>query len=136
MTLNILKGKIIMKNRLMLGLWSYIINVPQFLWQRQIASGKRKFEKEYGSLSEECRMIHHFVVRELPANGKPLSPESISDRLGFSVDRVIAALDHLEKRMTFLYRNKNGDVLWAYPVTVDKTPHRITFNTGEKLYAA
>jgi hypothetical protein len=26
--------------------------------------------------------------------------------------------------------------LWAYPVTVDKTPHRITFNTGEKLYAA
>lgn len=125
-----------MKNRLMLGLGRYIINMPQFLWEKQIASGKRKFEKEHGSLSEEYRMIHHFVVRELPVNGKPLSPELISDRLGFSVERVIAALDHLEKRMTFLYRNKKGDVLWAYPITVEKTPHRITFNTGEKLYAA
>jgi len=125
-----------MKNKLMLGLWRYIINVPPFLWQKQIAQGKRKFEKEHGTLSEEKRLIHHFVVKELPCNGKPLSPELISDKLGFPVDRVKNALDYLEKRMTFLYRNEDGDVVWAYPVTVDKTPHRITFNTGEKLYAA
>jgi hypothetical protein len=125
-----------MKNKLMLGLWRYIINVPPFLWQKQIAQGKRKFEKEHGSLSEEKRLIHHFVVRELPGNGKPLSPELISDKLGFPADRVKDALDYLEKRMTFLYRNEDGDVVWAYPVTVDKTPHSITFDTGEKLYAA
>lgn len=125
-----------MRNRLMLGLWRYIINVPPFLWEKQIASGKRKLEQEHGSLSEECRKIHHYVVRELPINGMPLSPNSIADSLGLSVDRVVAALDHLEKRMTFLYRNQDGDVLWAYPVTVDKTPHRITFDTGENLYAA
>jgi hypothetical protein len=76
------------------------------------------------------------VVRELPGNGKPLSPELISNKLGFPADRVKDALDYLEKRMTFLYRNEDGDVVWAYPVTVDKTPHKITFNTGEKLYAA
>jgi hypothetical protein len=125
-----------MKNHLMLGLWRYIINVPPFLWQKQIAKGKRKFEKEHGSLSEEYRQIHHFVVRKLPFDSKPLTPELISDELGFSVDRVKNALDYLEKRMTFLYRNSNGDVVWAYPVTVDRTPHRITFNTGERLYAA
>ena len=125
-----------MKNKLMLGLWRYIINVPPFLWQKQIAQGKRKFEKEHGALSEEKRLIHHFVVRELPRNGKPLSPELISNMLGFSVDLVKNALNYLEKRMTFLYRNRDGDVVWAYPVTVDKTPHKITFNTGENLYAA
>jgi hypothetical protein len=125
-----------MKNKLMLGLWRYTINVPPFLWQKQIAQGKRKFEKEHGSLSEEKRLIHHFVVRELPRNGKPLSPELISSKLGFPADHVKDALDYLEKRMTFLYRNKDGDVVWAYPVTVDKTPHKITFNTGEQLYAA
>ena len=76
-----------MKNKLMLGLWRYIINGPPFLWQKQIAQGKRKFEKEHGAMSEEKRLIHHFVVRELPSNGKPLSPERISDKLGFSVDR-------------------------------------------------
>ncbi len=125
-----------MHNTLMLGLWRYIINVPPSLWQKQIAKGKRKFEKEHGSLSEEYRLIHHFVVRELPRNGMPLSPELISGKTGISVDCVKNALDYLEKRMTFLYRNKKGGVVWAYPVTVEKTPHRITFNTGEKLYAA
>ena len=125
-----------MKNKLMLGMWRYIINIPPFLWQKQIAKGKKRFEKVNGSLSDEYRMIHHFVVRELPYIGKPLSPELIANRLGLSADRVKDALDHLEKRMTFLYRNKNGEVVWAYPVTVDKTPHRITFSTGEQIYAA
>ena len=125
-----------MKDRLMLGLWRFIINVPPVLWEKQIAKGKTKFEKEHGALSEECRMIHHFAVRELPTYGKPLSPELISDRLGISIDNVVAALDHLEGRLTFLYRNNNGEVLWAYPVTVEKTPHQITFSTGEKLFAA
>jgi hypothetical protein len=45
-------------------------------------------------------------------------------------------MDYLEKRMTYLFRNKDREVIWAYPVTVVKTPHKITFNTGEKLYAA
>jgi len=125
-----------MRNMLMLGLWRYIIKVPPSLWQKQIATGKRKFEKEHGKLSDEYRLIHHFAVRELPRKGTPLSPEFISGKTGISVDRVKNALDYLEKRMTFLYRNKKGEVVWAYPVTVEKTPHRITFNTGEKLYAA
>ena len=125
-----------MKNKLMLGLWRYTINIPPFLWQKQIARGKKRFEKVYGSLSDEHRMIHHFVVKELPYISKSLSPESIAKKLGLSSDRVIDALDHLEKRMTFLYRNNNGEVVWAYPVTVDKTSHKITFNTGEQLYAA
>ena len=125
-----------MSNKLMLGLWRYIIKVPPYLWQKQIAQGKRKFEKVHGTLSEEKRLIHHFVVKELPCIGKPLSPELISDKLGFPADRVKDALDSLEKRMTFLYRNGDGDVIWAYPVTVEKTPHKITFDTGEQLYAA
>ncbi len=69
----------------MLGLWRYIINVPPFLWQKQIAKGKKIFEKEQGALSEKCRRVHHFVVRELPRKGQPLSPEFISDAIGFSV---------------------------------------------------
>ena len=47
-----------------------------------------------------------------------------------------ACLEDLEKRMTFLYRNEIGEVLWAYPVTVDRTPHKIRFSTGERLFAA
>ena len=125
-----------MSNKLMLGLWRYIIKIPPSLWQKQIAKGKRRLEKEHGSLSEDYRLIHHFVVRELPYAGKPLSPKLISNKLDLPLDGVETTLDYLEKRMTFLYRNKNGEVVWAYPVTVDKTPHKITFDTGEQLYAA
>ena len=102
-----------MSNKLMLGLWRYIIKVPPTLWQKQIAKGKRRLEKEHGSLSEDYRLIHHFVVRELPYAGKPLSPELMSNKLGLPVDSVKTALDYLEKRMTFLYRNKNEEVVWA-----------------------
>jgi hypothetical protein len=26
--------------------------------------------------------------------------------------------------------------VWAYPVTVDPTPHHMSFSSGERLYAA
>lgn len=125
-----------MNNKLMLGLWRYTINVPPFLWEKQISKGKKEFEREHGSLPQEYRLLHHFVVRQLPNIGRPLSPEIISDKLAMSIDQVNTILDDLEKRLTFLYRDKQGEVVWAYPVTVEKTPHHITFNTGEKLYAA
>ena len=125
-----------MRNKLMMGLWRYVINVPPFLWKKKIQAGKAKFGKEFGALTEAYREIHHFVVKTLPKTGKPLSAASISRSLGVPVDRVTSALDYLEKRMTFLYRNGEGDVTWAYPVTVEPTPHRITFDTGEQLYAA
>jgi hypothetical protein len=126
-----------MKNKLMLGLWRHIIDVPPFLWKEKITQAKGEFEKEHGVLSGEKRIIHHFVVKELPDNGgRPLSPELISEKLDISVDRIDDALDYLEKRLTFLCRNEKGEVVWAYPLTAAKTPHRITFDTGEKLYAA
>ena len=89
-----------------------------------------------GFMSDEHRSVHHFVVRELPRAGRPLSPEFIAEKLGMAEDRVSSVLEALEKHMTFLFRNGKGEVVWAYPVTVEKTPHHITFNTGEEVYAA
>jgi hypothetical protein len=125
-----------MKNKLMIGLWRYTINVPPSLWEKQIFKAKKKFNKEFALLTEDHRIVHHFVVKELPMAGKPLSPEIISEKLTMPLKRVVSLLDDLEKRMTFLFRNNNGDVIWAYPATVKKTPHQVTFNTGEQLYAA
>ena len=125
-----------MSNKLMLGLWRYVLHVPPFIWQKQIEQGKKRFEKAYGKMPQDFREVHHFVVRGLPLLGKPLSKEYISGKLGLPIDRVRSALDYLESRMTYLYRNEAGEVIWAYPVTVEKTPHKIAFDTGERLYAA
>jgi hypothetical protein len=89
-----------------------------------------------GFLSEEHHLVRNFVVRELPQRGEPLSPEFISEQLNLSLARVRAILEDLEKNLTFLYRNKQGRVAWAYPVTADETPHKITFSTGERINSA
>ena len=125
-----------MTDKLMLGLWRYMLKVPPFLWEKQISKAKKKFEAENSFMTKEHGLVHHLVVRELPYAGKPLSPEYIADKLILPITRVKTILDDLEKRMTFLFRNKKGEVVWAYPVTVDKTPHHLTFSTGERLYAA
>lgn len=125
-----------MQNKLMLGLWRFMINVPAALWEKEMEKGRKKFEEATRFMTPEHRLVHHFVVRELPFAGKPLAPEFISTRLEMAAARVKAVLDDLEKRMTFLFRNRSGEVVWAYPVTVEQTPHRVTFSTGERLYAA
>jgi hypothetical protein len=56
--------------------------------------------------------------------------------VGLPLERVLVLLDDLESGMTFLYRNPAGAVHWAYPVTVDETPHSVTFSTGEQIHAA
>jgi hypothetical protein len=125
-----------MKNRLMSGVWRYILSVPPVLWEKQVLKSRKKIEAALGFMSEDHRKVHHCVVRELPRVGRPLSPEHVAGELDLPSDRVTAILADLEEQMTFLFRNKDGEVVWAYPVTVDETPHHLTFSTGEQLYAA
>ncbi len=87
-------------------------------------------------MSQEHHLVRDLVVRELPRAGQPLSPKFISERVGLPLERVCAILDELERRLTFLYRGDGESVSWAYPVTVDRTPHRVTYSSGEEGYAA
>jgi hypothetical protein len=48
---------------------------------------------------------------------------------------VVTILDELEAHLTFVFRNEAGAVTWAYPVTVDETPHHATFSTGEEAWS-
>jgi hypothetical protein len=87
-------------------------------------------------MSEEHHLVRDFAVRELASTGEPLTPKVIAERLSLAVARVESILDDLEKHMTFVCRDAQGAVAWAYPVTVERTPHRVTFSTGEQLYSA
>ena len=87
-------------------------------------------------MSEGHHRIRNWVVTELPRVGKPLSPERIARELRLPLDQVVGILDDLEKHMTFLFRDEQGAVEWAYPVTVAQTPHRVIFSSGERVNAA
>ena len=125
-----------MGNKLMSGLWKFILMVPPSLWQKQVDKTRQRIRAELGFMSDEHRIVHHFVVRELPRNGESMTPETISKGLNLDLNRVKVIVEELEKHMTFLVTNAVGSVIWAYPVTVEQTPHRVVFDTGESLYAA
>ena len=125
-----------MNKRLLLGLGRAMLPIPRWIWQRQVARGEKGGHTGLSFMTEEHHRVRDFAVIELPRAGAPLSPELIAGRLHLSVERVNVILDELEKHMTFLFRNEQGAVAWAYPVTVDRTPHRIRFSTGEWVYAA
>jgi hypothetical protein len=125
-----------MDGKLLVGLWRIMIPVPRALWQGMIMQEVGKTEKRLDFMTREHRMVHHFVVRELPRVGGPVSPEFVAQGVGLPIERVNGILGELEAAMTFLFRNEQGAVSWAYPVTADETPHRVTFGTGEQASAA
>ena len=124
-----------MNNTLLLGVWRMMISVPPVLWQSQLAK-ETQAQSDLAFMSAEHDRVRDFVVREMPRFNRPLPPELIAAELQLPLERVGFILDELERNMTFLFRNEAGAVTWAYPVTVDKTPHQVAFSSGEKLYAA
>jgi hypothetical protein len=125
-----------MENSLLTGVWRYLVGVPPLLWEKQIEKASHKVKKSTEFMTPDHRRVHHYVVREMTRSGAPLPPETVSRELDLPLERTVDILRDLEVHLTFLYRNDRGQVVWAYPVTVEKTPHKITFRSGESLYAA
>lgn len=124
-----------MDKNLLLGIWRYLLPVPPAIWRKQVG-GPHDRAPNLAFMSADHHRVRDFVVVELPRAGQPLSPQLIARSLELPLERVQTILAELERHKTFLFRNPQGDVTWAYPVTVDVTPHQVTFNSGEQVYAA
>jgi len=125
-----------MKNSVLLGIWRYLLPVPAGIWQGQVKQSAFHSRQELGFLSADQQHVRNYAVRELARLGQPLPPERIARDLGLPIEKVNAILDDLETRLSFLYRNGTKSVVWAYPITVDQTPHRATMSSGESINAA
>jgi len=125
-----------MKTNSLLGLGRFMIPIPTIIGQRILLGKARKEMARLASIrSEEHHLVHDFVTREIPQIAEPISPEFIGQRLKMPVDRVNVILDELEKKL-ILFRDGQEAVVWSYPVTAARTPHHVTFSTGEQGYAA
>ena len=125
-----------MDKSLLLGLWRFLLRIPPPIWRQEVARSARANAKSLAFMTPAHHKVRDFVVRELPRIAKPIPPEAIAQALNMTMEQVVPILDELERNMSFLYRDAQGAVAWAYPVTVEPTPHRVTFSSGEKLYAA
>ena len=125
-----------MKDFIYLGRGHELQQVPQAIWKQHLAQIPEHAPERLRFMTEAHHLVRNFVVVALTKRGHPLKPKLIAESLSLPPDLVHTILDELEKNLTFLVRNAQGEVSWAYPVTVEVTPHRLRFSNGEQLYAA
>ncbi len=125
-----------MRNNVLLGIWRFILPVPENIWQSQVGGSSSHNRETLAALPADHQRVRNFVVRELPRLNQPMHPDLIARELSLPLEKVSAILEDLEERMSFLYRAGTDSVVWAYPVTVAQTPHRATLSTGESIHAA
>ena len=113
-----------------------MFRLPAAIWRRNVRSEGHRAAARLEFMGPDHHRIRNFVVAELPRAQQPLSPEAIATGVSLDIERVGEILDELEARLTFLYRRDGRNVDWAYPVTAEETPHRVTLDTGERFFAA
>ncbi len=126
-----------MNDRVLIGGGEKIYEIPAENWRKHLTEGREHMLVRSDFMTEDHQRVRNFAVRELPRNqGKALSAAEISRRLDLSLDRVVTILEELQKNLFFLVLNEVGEVSWAFPVTSDRTPHRLSFKSGEYVFAA
>jgi hypothetical protein len=125
-----------MDEMILSGQGHQIVKIPRTRWEAHLTHIPQHGRERLGFMTADHQRVRNFVVTELARLGKPLEAETISYNLNLPIQRVIAILAELEKHLTFLVRNQAGAVVWAFPVTVEPTPHELSFKSGERLYGA
>ncbi|MGD2077154.1 MAG: hypothetical protein PVH18_02150 [Chloroflexota bacterium] len=125
-----------MGETVLLGRGKDLVSVPAALWETHLADIPEHGQRRLAFMSDDHHRVRYFVVSELPKAGTVLSPAFIGQALDLPEARIRSILDELERNLFFLWREPEGSVSWAYPVTVSRTPHLIHFSSGERLYGA
>ena len=125
-----------MEDKILLGRGRAIVDFPAAAWKQHLAHAPLHAQSRLKFMTEDHQRVRYFVVEALARRQRPIEPGAIAAALDLPPERVGAILDELERKLFFLVRNESGAVAWAYPVTVEPTPHQITFASGERLYGA
>ena len=113
-----------------------MFRLPAAAWRRDVRSEAHRAAARLEFMGPDHRRVRNFVVNELARVQQPLAPEAIAEGVGLPTGRVGEILEELEAKLTFLYRSDGRNVDWAYPVTAEETPHRVTLDTGERFFGA
>jgi hypothetical protein len=126
-----------MKDVILIGRRETMLEVPADKWRKHLAQARHHTAAALSFMSSNHHLVRNFVVGELPGNhGEPLRPADIAHRLNLPLSLVTAILEDLQRNLFFLVRNNAGQINWAFPVTCATTPYRLSFSSGERVFAA
>lgn len=125
-----------MKDTILVAHGSAVTWIPRSTWESELAKVPLRMKERLSFMTTGHHRVRHYVVKQLPRSGVAISPEEISRALALPLDEVNSILYDLERNLFFLVRDSRGRVVWAFPVTVEPTRHRLKFSTGEEISAA
>jgi hypothetical protein len=125
-----------MNKHILLGVRREIQSMPDDAFVKSIKGLPARMRRRLAFMSRDHHVVRDFVVRELPRQDRPISLIQIVQTTCQNLQTVSAVLRELERNLFFLVRNPEGNVSWAFPVTTSRTPHHLTFSTGEKIFGA
>ena len=115
---------------------SFLFPVPRALVRRLTKREADSWARKRAKLTPLQRKLHSIIVHDLPGSAEPLAAAAIAERAQEPLGDVTQALANLHTWLGFIALNAAGAVEWAYPVTVANTPHRLAFESGERMTAA
>lgn len=118
------------------GVGRDILTLPEDGFVQAMRNLPARMSARLAFMTRGHHLVRDFVVRELPRQRHPLRPGRIAQTTGLELREVTRILADLEQHLFFLVRDAGGNVGWAFPVTTSRTPHRLTFSTGEKIFGA
>ena len=125
-----------MNQNILLGRGKHILELPHHALEAHLADVPESSKDRYDFITDDHQRVRYFVVRELPRHAAPIPVQVISEALHLPLETILFILSDLERHLFFLVRDRDGAVAWAYPVTAEATPHHLTFDSGERIYAA
>lgn len=125
----------IRKNTILIADDKRIEPIPREEWESELHGAPAAMKGRLAFMTPEHHAVRRFAVSELPRRGRAMTIEEIADALSLPHHRVKTIVDELEKALFFVVRT-NDRVSWAFPITVDTTPHALAFSSGERCHAA
>jgi hypothetical protein len=123
-------------DEILLGRGNRILLQPFDMLRSQLESHLTSRSPRLSFMTDEHHRVRDYAVTELPRLGRPLPPARIAEAAGIPLDRAESILGELERNRFFLVRDRDRHVSWAFPVTSERTPHRLRLSTGDTVYAA
>ena len=125
-----------MNEKLLLGTGLALKTIPAASWRRFVAQAPIRSQNFQTKITQTHINIRNTVFEAMIRSGKTVPPQSISEILGLGLEEISQALTLLEQGLIFLSRMENGEINWAFPITVEKTPYRVQMETGKTIYAS
>ena len=111
--------------------------VDETAWRDAVAAHVTHMPQRLAFMTPSHHRVRNAAVLGLPRNGgRPLSMAQLAAAAGVPEADTRAIAAELERNLFFVVRGGADDISWAFPVTSDPTPHRLTFASGESIFGA